>query len=184
MTGYLDDPERTAEVLVTDEAGKVWYRTGDLFSMDDEGFLTFQGRLGRQFKLSNGEFVNPERLERIFARASLIEHVLICGDQTRTFPLPVINRKYRRGTIANRYPRSTHRRRSSTVYPPRNSRTHSRATVKRSHSIWPSRARTSAKDTGLAGPAKRRNGNPHAGIEKGRTQENRRNLWKRHRRSV
>ncbi len=90
MTGYLDDPERTAEVIVTDEAGKVWYRTGDLFSMDDEGFLTFQGRLGRQFKLSNGEFVNPERLERIFARASLIEHVLICGDQTRTFPLPVI----------------------------------------------------------------------------------------------
>ena len=90
MTGYLDDPERTAEVLVTDDAGKVWYRTGDLFSMDDAGFLTFQGRLGRQFKLKNGEFVNPERLERIFARAPLIEHVLICGDQTRTFPLPVV----------------------------------------------------------------------------------------------
>jgi long-chain acyl-CoA synthetase len=51
MTGYLDDPERTAEVLVTDEDGKLWYRTGDLFSLDDEGFLTFQGRLGRQFKL-------------------------------------------------------------------------------------------------------------------------------------
>ena len=90
MTGYLDDPERTAEVLVTDDAGKVWYRTGDLFSMDDAGFLTFQGRLGRQFKLKNGEFVNPERLERIFARVPLIEHVLICGDQTRTFPLPVV----------------------------------------------------------------------------------------------
>ncbi len=90
MTGYLDDPERTAEVLITDDAGKVWYRTGDLFSMDDAGFLTFQGRLGRQFKLKNGEFVNPERLERIFARVPLIEHVLICGDQTRTFPLPVV----------------------------------------------------------------------------------------------
>ncbi|MDP6041877.1 MAG: class I adenylate-forming enzyme family protein, partial [Candidatus Latescibacteria bacterium] len=77
MTGYLDDPERTAEVLVTDEEAKVWYRTGDLFSMDDEGFLTFQGRVGRQFKLKNGEFVNPERLERIFARVSLIEHVLV-----------------------------------------------------------------------------------------------------------
>ena len=90
MTGYLDDPERTAEVLVTDEEAKVWYRTGDLFSMDDEGFLTFQGRVGRQFKLKNGEFVNPERLERIFARVSLIEHVLVCGDQSRTFPLPVL----------------------------------------------------------------------------------------------
>ena len=90
MTGYLDEPERTAEVLVTDDAGKIWYRTGDLFSMDDEGYLTFQGRVGRQFKLKNGEFVNPERLERIFARVTLIEHVLVCGDQSRTFPLPVV----------------------------------------------------------------------------------------------
>jgi len=89
MNGYLDEPEKTAEVLVTDEAGKVWYRTGDLFSMDDDGFLTFQGRVGRQFKLKNGEFVNPERLERIYARVPLIEHVLVCGDQSRTFPLPV-----------------------------------------------------------------------------------------------
>lgn len=89
MDGYLDEPEKTAEVLVTDDAGKVWYRTGDLFSMDDDGFLTFQGRVGRQFKLKNGEFVNPERLERIFARVTLIEHVLVCGDQSRTFPLPV-----------------------------------------------------------------------------------------------
>lgn len=90
MAGYLDEPERTAEVLVTDDAGKVWYRTGDLFSMDAEGFLTFQGRVGRQFKLKNGEFVNPERLERIYARVPLIEHVLVCGDQSRTFPLPVV----------------------------------------------------------------------------------------------
>ncbi|MCZ6633829.1 MAG: AMP-binding protein, partial [bacterium] len=90
MTGYLDDPERTSEVLVTDEDGKVWYRTGDLFLMDEEGFLTFQGRVGRQFKLRNGEFVNPERLERIYARVPLIEHVLVCGDQNRTYPLPVV----------------------------------------------------------------------------------------------
>ena len=90
MAAYLDDPEQTAKALVADERGKVWYRTGDLFSMDDEGFLTFQGRLGRQFKLKNGEFVNPERLERIYTRVSLVEHVLVCGDQSRTFPLPVV----------------------------------------------------------------------------------------------
>ena len=90
MAGYLDAPEKTAEVLVADEAGKVWYRTGDLFSIDEEGFLTFQGRVGRQFKLRNGEFVNPERLERIYSGIPLIEHVMVCGDQSRTFPLPVV----------------------------------------------------------------------------------------------
>ena len=91
MKGYLDDPERTAEVLVEEAGGKVWYRTGDLFSIDDEGFLTFRGRVGRQFKLRNGEFVNPELLERIFARVPLVEHVLVCGDQARNFPLPLVS---------------------------------------------------------------------------------------------
>jgi len=90
MTGYLDDPERTAEALVKDDAGKVWYRTGDLFSMDEEGFLTFRGRLGRQFKLRNGEFVNPERLERFYGSIPLIEYVLVYGDQSRDFLLPVV----------------------------------------------------------------------------------------------
>ena len=90
MAGYLDDPERTAAVLVKDDAGKVWYRTGDLFRMDEEGFLTFRGRLGRQFKLRNGEFVNPERLERIYSSIPLIEYVLVHGDQSHDFPLPIV----------------------------------------------------------------------------------------------
>ncbi len=90
MKEYLGLPEETKQTLPVDETGKRWYRTGDLFSMDDEGFLTFRGRVGRQFKLSNGEFVNPERLERLYARIPLIEHVLVTGDQSRTFPLPIV----------------------------------------------------------------------------------------------
>ncbi len=90
MAGYLGDPEETARVLVQDEAGRIWYRTGDLFSLDEDGFLTFHGRVGRQFKLANGEFVNPELLEGVFARVSLVEHVLVYGDHRRPFPLPLV----------------------------------------------------------------------------------------------
>jgi long-chain acyl-CoA synthetase len=90
MRGYLGDPDETAKVLIEDETGKIWYRTGDLFSLDEEGFLTFRGRVGRQFKLSNGEFVNPELLERLYSRVSLIEHVLVYGDPSRGYPLPLI----------------------------------------------------------------------------------------------
>jgi long-chain acyl-CoA synthetase len=90
MKGYLDDPDQTAQVLVEDASGKVWYRTGDLFSMDEEGFLRFSGRVGRQFKLRNGEFINPELLERIYARAPLVEHVLIWGDQHLGAPLALV----------------------------------------------------------------------------------------------
>jgi long-chain acyl-CoA synthetase len=89
MRGYLNDPEETQKTLVEEE-GKVWYRTGDLFSIDAEGFLTFRGRVGRQFKLRNGEFINPELLERIFARVPLVEHVLVYGDQQRDYPLPLV----------------------------------------------------------------------------------------------
>tara|TARA_Y100000588_G_C14170996_1_gene889143 strand:- start:341 stop:1543 length:1203 start_codon:yes stop_codon:yes gene_type:complete len=85
MKGYLNDPDQTGRVLVEDRAGKIWYRTGDLFSMDTEGFLTFKGRVGRQFKLRNGEFINPELLERVFSRVPLTEHVLVYGDHTRDF---------------------------------------------------------------------------------------------------
>ena len=89
MKCYLNDPAQTERALVRHD-GETWYRTGDLFSIDEEGFLTFRGRVGRQFKLRNGEFVNPELLERIFARASLVEHVLVYGDQQRDFPLPLV----------------------------------------------------------------------------------------------
>lgn len=92
MREYLHDPEQTARVLVEDpdEPGRLWYRTGDLFTMDDEGFLTFKGRLGRQFKLGNGEFVNPELLERIYSRAALAEHVLVTGRQQWSHPVIVV----------------------------------------------------------------------------------------------
>ena len=90
MREYLDDPEQTARALVEDAQGRRWYRTGDLFSMDSEGFLTFRGRLGRQFKLGNGEFVNPELLERIYSRAPLAEHVLVTGKQAWSHPVVVV----------------------------------------------------------------------------------------------
>jgi len=92
MREYLNDPEQTARVLVDDpdEPGRLWYRTGDLFTMDNEGFLTFRGRVGRQFKLGNGEFVNPELLERIYSRAALAEHVLVTGRQEWSHPVIVV----------------------------------------------------------------------------------------------
>ena len=92
MRGYLEDAEQTAMVLVEDAevAGKIWYRTGDLFEIDDDGFLTFRGRVGRQFKLSNGEFVNPEQLERVFSRAALVEHAVVTGGQEWNSPLALV----------------------------------------------------------------------------------------------
>ena len=56
--GYLNDPERTAEVL---QDG--WLKTGDLGRFDDDGFLYIEGRLSRFSKIG-GEMVPHETVEQ------------------------------------------------------------------------------------------------------------------------
>ena len=57
MAGYLNQPERTAEVLRDG-----WYVTGDLAVLDDEGFLRITDRLSRFSKIG-GEMVPHLRIE-------------------------------------------------------------------------------------------------------------------------
>jgi acetyl-CoA synthetase len=63
MTGYLDDPERDAEAM---SGG--YYHTGDVASVDEEGYITFIGRTDDVFKSSDYK-VSPFEVESV-----LIEH--------------------------------------------------------------------------------------------------------------
>jgi acyl-[acyl-carrier-protein]-phospholipid O-acyltransferase/long-chain-fatty-acid--[acyl-carrier-protein] ligase len=56
--GYLDDPARTADVLVDR-----WFKTGDLARFDDDGFCIIEGRLSRFSKIG-GEMVPHESIEQ------------------------------------------------------------------------------------------------------------------------
>ena len=55
---YLNDPERTAEVL---QDG--WFKSGDLGRFDEDGFLFIEGRLSRFSKIG-GEMVPHEAVEQ------------------------------------------------------------------------------------------------------------------------
>jgi acyl-[acyl-carrier-protein]-phospholipid O-acyltransferase/long-chain-fatty-acid--[acyl-carrier-protein] ligase len=57
MAGYLNQPERTAEVM---RAG--WYVTGDIAMMDEDGFIFITDRLSRFSKIG-GEMVPHLRIE-------------------------------------------------------------------------------------------------------------------------
>ncbi|WP_272261447.1 AMP-binding protein [Streptomyces xanthophaeus] len=63
MTGYRDDPERTAEAM----AGGL-YRTGDIAARDADGYLTYIGRADDVFKASDYK-ISPFELE-----SALLEH--------------------------------------------------------------------------------------------------------------
>ena len=57
MQGYLDQPEKTAEIIKDG-----WYNTGDMGLLDEEGFLKITGRMSRFSKIG-GEMVPHIRVE-------------------------------------------------------------------------------------------------------------------------
>jgi fatty-acyl-CoA synthase len=73
MLGYWNDPEATAETLRGE-----WLRTGDLATVDDEGFLTLVGR-ARQMYISGGENVYPAEIEAVYAEHPAIREIAVVG---------------------------------------------------------------------------------------------------------
>jgi mevalonyl-CoA ligase len=45
MIGYWENEEKTNEVMVKDEEGRLWMLTGDEGSMDKDGYLSITGRI-------------------------------------------------------------------------------------------------------------------------------------------
>ncbi len=78
MRGYRGLPEQTAEAL----DGEGWLHTGDLGSVDGEGFLTLTDRKKDLIKTSGGKYVAPTDLEsRLKAASPLLSQVLVHGDR-------------------------------------------------------------------------------------------------------
>lgn len=64
MNGYLDNPEETNRVLRRHDDGRLWLHTGDLGSMDGDGFIYFKSRIKRMVKCS-GYSVYPSQIEEV-----------------------------------------------------------------------------------------------------------------------
>ncbi len=75
MRGYHDRPEANEEAF---EDG--WFRTGDLGSLDEDGFLTITGRKKELIVTAGGKNVAPAMLEDAIRSDALISQVMVVGD--------------------------------------------------------------------------------------------------------
>jgi acetyl-CoA synthetase len=78
MTGYLDDAELDAEAMRDG-----YYHTGDVASLDDDGYITYVGRTDDVFKASDYR-ISPFELESV-----LIEHEAVAEAAVVPSPDPV-----------------------------------------------------------------------------------------------
>jgi fatty-acyl-CoA synthase len=74
MLGYWNDPERTAEAI--DSAG--WMHTGDLATMDDEGYVRVVGRI-KDMIIRGGENIYPREIEEFLYTHPGIADVQVIG---------------------------------------------------------------------------------------------------------
>lgn len=77
FTGYWRNDAATADVL--DEAG--WVRTGDIGSLDDEGFLHITGRKKELIVTAGGKNVSPAVLEDRLRAHPLVSQTMVVGDK-------------------------------------------------------------------------------------------------------
>ena len=64
MLGYLNNLEETIQTLQKHDDGKIWLHTGDIGSMDKEGYIFFKQRVKRII-ISNGYNLYPTHIESI-----------------------------------------------------------------------------------------------------------------------
>jgi crotonobetaine/carnitine-CoA ligase len=70
---YWNDPDASAKKT---EGG--WIHSGDVVRMDADGWIFFEYRVGGGIR-RNGEFVNPDFVEKVLAEHELVEDVFVYG---------------------------------------------------------------------------------------------------------
>uniref|UniRef100_A0A672PBT2 Arachidonate--CoA ligase n=1 Tax=Sinocyclocheilus grahami TaxID=75366 RepID=A0A672PBT2_SINGR len=84
--GYLKDPEKTKEALGEDG----WVHTGDIGRWLPNGTLKIVDRKKHIFKLAQGEYIAPEKIENIYIRSEAVVQAFVHGDSLQACLVAII----------------------------------------------------------------------------------------------
>lgn len=84
--GYLHDEAKTAEVI----DGDGWLHTGDIGQWLPEGTLRIIDRKKHIFKLSQGEYIAPEKIENVYSRSHFVTQIFIHGESLKSSLVGVV----------------------------------------------------------------------------------------------
>ena len=76
MLGYWDNEDASREI----QDSRGWLHTGDIATIDSDGFVSISGRLKELIVLGNGEKVPPADMEAAIMSDPLFEQVLVLGE--------------------------------------------------------------------------------------------------------
>ncbi len=77
--GYLHNPQATAECIDDEQ----WLHTGDIGSMDEDGFLRITGRKKEIIITAGGKNLSPERIENAMKLSPFIKEAVAIGDRRK-----------------------------------------------------------------------------------------------------
>jgi long-chain acyl-CoA synthetase len=84
--GYYKETEKTKEAI--DSNG--WLHTGDVGMIFPNGSLKIVDRVKNIFKLSQGEYIAPEKVENVYAQVKGVTEAFVYGDSLQAFTVGII----------------------------------------------------------------------------------------------
>jgi long-chain acyl-CoA synthetase len=86
FTGYYKNKEKTAEAYTEDG----WLNSGDVAIIYPNGSVKIIDRAKNIFKLSQGEYIAPEKLENVYVQSSYIAQVFVHGESLQSYLVAVV----------------------------------------------------------------------------------------------
>jgi len=85
MAGYYRKEQATNEAFTADG----WFRTGDIGTVDSDGYLKITDRKKELFKTSGGKYIAPAHIEQMIVASRFVSQVVLVGNE-RKFPAALI----------------------------------------------------------------------------------------------